>query len=169
MSTHLPARLRPLLGHDVAAAFGVVAGLYALARLVPVQPLVLPGYLLIVGYDAIEAVAPFLTDHYAVGFALYCYLLAVVAAGVGRRLRTRGASDGWRPGAAAALLVLGALSFVLAVGVYAPAVGGDAGGAAATEWAWTPVLIVTGTGVALCGLGAYLAGYRVRLVRVRDD
>lgn len=153
----------------MVAALVVVAGLYALARLVPVQPLVVPGYLLLASYDAVERAVPFLTPHYPVGFALYCYLLAVAAAGVGRRLRARGTPDGWRPGAAAALLVLGAVSLALAAGAYAPAVGSGPNATGATESPWTPFLIVSGAGAALCALGARVAGYRVRLVRVRDD
>ncbi len=163
----LPAHLRPFLGRDVAVASGVVAGLYALAVVVPFQPLVVPGYLLLVGYDAIEGALPVLSGFYAVGFPLYCYLLAVLAAAVARRLRAAGAPNAWRPGAAAALLVVGGLALTLAVGVYAPLGGAGGAGGSATESPWTPFLIVAGAGAALSGLGAYLAGYRVRLARVR--
>lgn len=72
-----------LLGRDVAVAYAVIIALY-LVRFVQVQVLQLPAYLLIVAYDVVEGMLPFLTPYYPVGFPSFLYLLALVGAGATR-------------------------------------------------------------------------------------
>lgn len=72
-----------LLGRDIAVAYAVIITLY-LVRGVRFQPLQIPAYLLIVAYDVIEVVLPFLTPYYPVGFPLFLYLLALIGTGAAR-------------------------------------------------------------------------------------
>ena len=69
-----------LLGQEVLGAFLLVVGLVAVATVVQMQFLQIPGYLLIVGSDLIQnPLLPGLTGWgYAVFFAVYLYGVAVV-------------------------------------------------------------------------------------------
>lgn len=139
---------RALLGRDVAVAYGVVVGLY-LVRHVRLQPLQIPAYLLIVSYDLVEASAPAIAPYHPVGFPIYLYLLAVVAAGASRSVRPAG------PGARSWAGVLGGVCLVvgaLALG-FAALVGGPLVAAHDNP---TPLAITGSTALVLFAAGWWL-------------
>lgn len=76
-----------LIGWDVAVTYAMIVTLYLL-KFVPFQPVQIPPYLLIVAYDLVEVVLPFLALYHPIAFPLFLYLLAVSSAGITRRLRT---------------------------------------------------------------------------------
>lgn len=139
---------RALLGRDVAVAFAVVVALY-LVRVVTVQPVQIPAYLLIVAYDVVEVALPVLTPYHPVGFPVFLYLVAVVAAGLSRRLRS-GDGTAWIRTAGGVALVVGALS--LAFGAL---VGGPLVAPADNP---TPLAITGATGLVLLVGGWWLLG-----------
>ncbi|MDS0299396.1 hypothetical protein NDI76_11650 [Halogeometricum sp. S1BR25-6] len=123
---------------DVAVCVAVVVALYALMR-VPFQPLQIPGYLLVVGFDWLEFALGSTGERYPFWFGAYLLGLGVVGGLVARLFRTltvRTERSGWRFGAAGACVVvgLGALAFTLFVSVHAGI---------------TSVLITGGTALAL--------------------
>lgn len=142
--------VRSLLGRDVAIAFAAIIVLYYV-RFVRIQPLQIPAYLLIVSYDLVEVALPFLSPFHPVGFPLFLYLLAVVAAGAARRLRTAdGDGSGWER-------VVGGVSLV--VGVLSLSFGGFVGGPIVSPTDNPTPLAITGTtGVVLVVLGWWLLG-----------
>jgi hypothetical protein len=103
---------------DVVVATAVVVGLYGLA-FVEFQPVQIPGYLLIVGFDTLEATFGSAGSNYDVLFYVYLVGLGVVGGVIGQLLRTLTDDEvpGWRLGVAGALAVTGllALSFALLV------------------------------------------------------
>lgn len=111
---------RALVGREVVLAYAAIVALY-LARFVGVRPLQIPAYLLIVAYDVLEVALPFLTPYHQVGFPLFLYLLAIVGAGIARRLQSDG-GDG--PGLTAAVggvcLVVGLLSLAFGATIGGP-------------------------------------------------
>ena len=113
---------KALLGRDVAVAYAVVVALY-LMKVVGFQPFQIPAYLMIVAYDVVEVALPVLTPYYLVGFPLFLYLLAIVATGAVRWLRS---SDGERPAwtqiAGGVCLVVGSLSLLFGAFVGGPLV-----------------------------------------------
>lgn len=135
--------------HDWVAAGVVVAGLYALLYAVPLPPFGVPGYLLIVAFDWLEAILPTFpsSSAYDAAFGGFLVALAAAAAVGGSAARSRGARDGWRVGAGSGLATVGAVGAVLAVGVFAANARGDYG----------PFLLVTGTSLALLAGGRVLA------------
>ncbi|ESP87592.1 hypothetical protein [Candidatus Halobonum tyrrellensis] len=135
---------RTLLRDWVAAA-AVLGGLYALAYGVQFQPLQVPGYLLLVGFDAVEFVLPEFgsSTAYDLGFACYLGVLAALAAVGASAARARGAT-GPLVGVGAGLAAVGTLALLLGAVVYLP-VGG------------TPLAIVAGTGLVLALAGAGVA------------
>ncbi|WP_277553843.1 hypothetical protein [Halobaculum limi] len=139
-----PFSPRTLLTDSLVAA-GVIAGFYALLYAVPLPPFGVPGYLLLVAFDALEVVLPTFTSAtmYDAAFAAFCGSLAVAAAVVASWTRTRGASGRWRPGAGAALAVVGVVGLSVALGVFLVNAGVDYG----------PFLLVTGTAVVLLTAG----------------
>lgn len=147
-----PSSPRTLLRDWVAAA-AVLAGLYALAYGVQVQPLQIPGYLLLVGFDALEVVLPAFGSSaaYDLAFAAYLGVLAAVAAVGASAARARGAR-GPLVGVGAGLAAVGTLALLLGAAVYLP-IGG------------TPLAIVVGTGLVLALAGA---GVAFGLGRVRS-
>lgn len=139
---------RALLGRDVAVAFAVVVALY-LVRVVTFRPVQIPAYLLIVAYDVVEVALPVLTPYHPVGFPVFLYLVAVVAAGLSRRLRA-GEGVAWIRTAGGVALVVGALS--LAFGAF---VGGPLVAPADNP---TPLAITGATGLVLLVGGWWLLG-----------
>ncbi|MDZ7701174.1 MAG: hypothetical protein U5J98_03430 [Halobacteriales archaeon] len=137
---------RTLLGRPVAVAYGVLVALY-LVRHARFQPLQIPAYLLIVAYDFVEVALPVLSPYHPVGFPVFLYALAVVAAAVARRLRPD-ASAGLGPAVGGAVLVVAALSFAFAVLVGGPLVS-------ATDNP-TPLAITATAGLVLAGVGVWL-------------
>lgn len=112
-------RARRAFARDFVGSVATVVALYALMR-VPFQPVQIPGYLLVVGFDALEATFGSTGRWYPLWFAAYLLGLGAVGAAVAHPLRTlavRTGSSGWRFGLAGACVVVGlaALAFALFV------------------------------------------------------
>lgn len=149
MGTRMTLR-RTLLSRDVAIAYAVIIALY-LVRGVRFQPLQIPAYLLIVAYDVVEVVLPFLTPYYPIGFPLFLYLLAIVGAGAARWLQSE---DKNRPTVIRTVggvcLVIGTISLLF--GAY---VGGTLIAPADNP---TPLVITAAMGSILLVTGWWLLG-----------
>lgn len=137
---------------------GVVLAFYvlllALAR-VPFQPLQVPGYLLALGFDAIQnRLAPGLGGGgFQVAFGAYLLALSAVGAAAAARLRRRFAPAGpVRYGVAGALVAVGVLALVVLLVVFVPFFTGS----------WTPLAIAAATGLAGLWLGWRLAATGTR-------
>lgn len=106
---------------DVVVAVAVVAVLYALAEGLQFQPLQIPGYLLIVGFDVLERTFGAAGQYYYIWFSLYLGAIGLVGAGVTQVLRRRGTDElpGWRLAAGSALAVVGVMAVVFGVAVLA--------------------------------------------------
>lgn len=131
---------------DVVVATAVVVGLYGLA-FVEFQPVQIPGYLLIVGFDTLEAAFGSAGSNFDVLFYAYLVGLGLVGGVLGHLLRTwTDDVPGWRLGVAGALVVAGllALSFALMVLVGSSQL--------------TPVLIAGVTGLVSFAMAGWLAG-----------
>lgn len=132
---------------DAVIGTAVIAGLYGLAY-VEFQPVQIPGYLLIVGFDMLEGVFGPVSIDFELVFGLYLVGLGLVGAGVVQGLRTVAPETvpGWRLGVAGALTVVGvlSLSFALAISFQ---ISYNA-----------PVLITGATGLILLALAGWLAG-----------
>lgn len=146
---------------DAAVATGVLAGLFLLSSVVRVQSVQVPGYLLVVGFDVLEAVFGPVRGFYAVVFALYVVALGVVAAGFAHGVRRFGARTNlpsWRLGLAAGLTVVAVIAAILLYVVYT--------GTAQSE----PVVLLSWTVVILLVLAALVAdvfGVTTRVGRPR--
>ncbi|MFB6361016.1 MAG: hypothetical protein ABEH59_06800 [Halobacteriales archaeon] len=117
-----PNYRRALVGREVAIAFAVLAVLYY-ARFVRFQPLQLPAYLLIVGYDFVELALPILDPYHRLAFPVFLYMLAILGAGAARGLHARN-KDGspWMRTLGGVSLVIGVLSLLFGVVVGGPLV-----------------------------------------------
>lgn len=137
-----------VLARDVLVSMAVVIGLYALAEGLQFQPLQVPGYLLVVGFDVIERTFGAAGPYYHLWFGLYLATIGLVAAGVAQVIRpwTGEGLPGWRLAASSALAVIGVLAFGLAATVLA-----GAGQLA-------PVLILAAAGAILLGFAAIVGG-----------
>ncbi|MFC7069750.1 hypothetical protein [Halobaculum lipolyticum] len=143
-----PFAPRTLLADGAVAAF-VVTSLYALLYAVPLPPFGVPGYLLVVAFDRIEALVPALVAPvgFDAGFAGFLAVLAVVAAVGASWARARGATAGRSVAAGAAVTVVGVVGVCLALGVFLRFAAGD----------YAPLLLVGATSVLLLFGGRYLA------------
>jgi hypothetical protein len=132
---------------DVVVATSVVIGLYGLA-FVEFQPVQLPGYFLIVGFDILEATVGSAGSNYEVLFYAYLIGLGVVGGGFGHLFRawTDDGVSGWRRGVAGALVVTGVLASLFALLVL---VGSSQ---------LTPVLIAGATGLVSLAMAGWLTG-----------
>ena len=139
---------RALLGRDVLVAFAALAVLY-LVRVVQVQALQIPAYLLIVTYDVIEATVPLLQPYYGVGFPLFLYLLAVLGAGVARAVRPATDNESWTRGVGGVFVLVGLLSLTFGALVGGPLV--------APRDNPTPLAITGAAGILLLVGGVWLA------------
>jgi glucan phosphoethanolaminetransferase (alkaline phosphatase superfamily) len=132
---------------DAVVATVVVVGLYGLA-FVEFQPIQVPGYLLIIGFDMFESVFGSAGSNYDVLFYVYLVGLGVLGGALSHVLRTWTDEDvpGWRLGVAGALVVTGllALSFALLVLVGSSQL--------------TPVLITGATGLCSIVIAGWLVG-----------
>lgn len=144
----MPSTTRTFL-RDVVVAALVLAGLYGLAWGVQFQPVQIPGYLLIVGFDAVEGLVGASGGNYAIRFSIYILGLGVVGATVSAVLRKQSREtglSGLRLGMAGAFAVVGVISLlfgsVILLGTSQR----------------TPVLVTGAAGVALLGLAGWLAG-----------
>lgn len=142
------AQATRVLARDVLVAVAVVVGLYALAEGFQFQPLQIPGYLLIVGFDVIERTFGAAGRYYHVWFALYLAAIGLVGAGVAQVVRRLSSEDlpGWRLAAASALAVVGVLAVVIGLAI----LGGTR--------QLAPVLITGGIGAVLLVLAAVVGG-----------
>lgn len=111
-----------LLGRDVAIAYTILVALYLL-NFIPVQPVQIPAYLLIVAYDLVEVALPFLTPYYPIAFPLFLYVLAVAGAGLTRKLRTTDSEQAaWLQTLGGVCLLIGILSLGFGAFVSGPLV-----------------------------------------------
>lgn len=140
---------RTFLGREVAIGFGIIAALY-LVRVIRFQPLQIPAYLLIVAYDVVEVAVPFLTPYHPVGFPVFLYLLAVLAAALARGAGTSEDRIHWRRSAGGVCLLVGTVSLVFGAFIGGPLV--------ALADNPTPLAITGATGVVLLGVGWWLLG-----------
>ncbi|WP_396613153.1 hypothetical protein ACH9L7_07805 [Haloferax sp. S1W] len=138
---------------DAVVATAVLAGLYGLAYGVQFQPLQIPGYLLIVGFDLLEVVFGPVRSNFDLVFAAYIVGLGLVSAIVAQLARLGGERTDlpqWRLGAAGAIAIVGVLSLLFAANILV------------STTQTTPVLITGTAGVVMLALAGWLAG----LVRV---
>jgi len=80
---------RTFVGRDVGVAFGILTALVVLMAITSVRVLQIPGYLLVIAYDAAQNLwLPGLNPAvYVVGFTLYVYVAALLIATLYRGLR----------------------------------------------------------------------------------
>ncbi len=132
---------------DVVVATVVVVGLYGLA-FVEFQPVQIPGYLLIVGFDTLEAASGSAGSNFDVLFYAYLVGLGVAGGVISQLLRSLTGDEvpGWRLGVAGALVVAGLLAFSFALLVL---VGSSQ---------LTPALIAGVTGLVSFAIAGWLAG-----------
>ena len=134
---------------DALIATVAVVALYLLGEIAQFQPLLIPWYLLVVGFDVLEAVFGSAGRNYNVLFGAYLVGLgvlgAVVAAGV-RRVTMDSSRSALRLGAAGALSLVGGISLLVAVAVL---VGTSQ---------LAPILITGVTGLVMLGVAGWLAG-----------
>lgn len=111
-----------LLGRDVAIAYALIVALYLL-KFIRFQPVQIPPYLLIVAYDLVEVMLPFLTPYHPIGFPVFLYLLAIVGASITRRFRApSGGQIAWLQTLGGVCLVVGVLSLGFGAFVGGPVV-----------------------------------------------
>lgn len=138
-----------IFARDAAVSTSVLVGLYGLAEGVQFQPVQIPGYLLIVGFDVLEGLFGSAGPSYYPLFALYILGLGVSGAALSTVLRTRSRQVDlsiWRAGMAGALAVIGLISLLY-------------GGAILVGTSQlTPVLVTAVVGVVLLMLAGWLAG-----------
>lgn len=148
MVQSIPATSRTFV-RDVVVATLVLVALYGLARGVQFQPVQIPGYLIIVGFDAVEGLFGSAGNSYPVLFSVYILGLGLTAATISTVLRERSRDTdlpGWRSGMAGALAVVGTLSIVFGVVMFLGTTQSS------------PVLVAGIAGVVLLGLAGWLAG-----------
>lgn len=134
---------------DAIVAALTIVGVYGLGQGVQFQPVQIPGYLLVVGFDVLEAAFGSAGRNYDVLFVAYLLGVGVVGAAIAYVLRKQvGETDvpGWRFGAAGALVVVGALSLSFALNVLL-----------GSGWV-TPVLVTGATALVLLGVAGWLVG-----------
>jgi hypothetical protein len=139
-----------LFGRDVVIAYAIIVALYLL-KFIPFQPGQIPPYLLIVAYDLVEVVLPFLTPYYPIGFPLFLYVLALGGAYITRTLRvTDKDQSAWLQTLGGVFLVIGILSLGFGAFVGGPLVSSTDNP--------TPLAITGVTGVILLGTAWWLLG-----------
>lgn len=132
---------------DTVIGTGVLVGLYGLAAGVPFQPLQIPGYLLIVGFDLLEVVFGSAGNNYDLLFAVYLLGLGLVGAIVAHVLSGLAEdTPRWRVGVAGAVSVVGALSLLFALSVLL-----------GTSQI-TPVLVTAAAGLVMFAVAGWLVG-----------
>lgn len=131
----------------VASTAGIAA-LYGLFEFVRIRPLVIPGYLLIVGFDFLEVTFGSAGSFYHVLFALYIVSLGFVGGLFAHAVRAAATAveiPAWRLGLAAGFAIVAVIAFLFAVMIYS--------GTSQTE----PVRITGATGVVLLVLALLIA------------
>lgn len=142
-------RRNRLLVRDAGVALAFYVLLLALAR-VPLQPLQVPGYLLMLGFDAVQnRLAPGLGGGgFQVAFGAYLLALSAVGGTAAARFRRQfGPAGPVRYGVAGALVAVGLLALAVLLVVFVPFFTGS----------WTPLAIAAVTGLAGLWIGWRLA------------
>jgi hypothetical protein len=143
-------RRNALFGRDVVIAYALIVALYLL-KFISFQPGQIPPYLLIVAYDLVEVVLPFLTPYYPLGFPLFLYVLALGGAYITRALRvTDDDRSAWLQTLGGVCLVIGILSLGFGAFVGGPLVSSTDNP--------TPLATTGVTGVILLGVAWWLLG-----------
>lgn len=140
--------IRSAFGRGSIASTLGIAGMYALSEFVAVRPFVLPGYLLIVGFDFLEATFGSAGSFYPEFFALYIVTLGFVGGLFAHAVRAAATAVdilAWRLGLAAAFTIVAVIAFLFAAMIYS--------GTSQTE----PVRITSATGVVLLVLALLIA------------
>lgn len=136
---------------DGGVALSLFLLLLAIGATVPFAVLQLPGYLVLIGFDALQnGLVPGLgSGGYVVGFVAYLVVLGLVAVWFARLFRrSYGPADRpWRYGVAGGLLTLGLLAFAELILVLLPNSGGNL----------TPLLAVLGASLFGIIAGLWLA------------
>lgn len=136
---------------DAVVATAALFGLFALMHS-GVPGLVIPGYLLVVGFDRIEVLVGSAGANYQLLFYTYLAGLGLLAAGAAQGFRSADTdAPAWRLGLASALGLIGAMSLLFALAVL-PTVDG------LTHEALAPVLITGSVALACFALAAWLVG-----------
>lgn len=150
MATRRAVR-RAFFGRGVAVAYAVVVALYLL-KWTRFQPVQIPAYLMTVAYDLVEGALPMLTPFHPVGFPLFLYLLAIVAAGAARWLQdgAGGEADPMQT-AGGVCLVVGSLSLLFGAFVGGPLISPTDNP--------TPLAITGATGIIFLASGWWLLGH----------
>jgi hypothetical protein len=134
---------------DAIVSTLVLVGLYGLAQGIQFQPLQIPGYLLIVGFDALEGLFGSVGSAYPLLFAVYILGLGVSGAAIATVLRVQSRETNlsrWRVGMAGALGVVGMISILYGIVILI------------NTSQLVPVLITGIVGVILLALAGWLAG-----------
>lgn len=140
---------RAVFARDAAVATAILGGLFLLGYGVQFQPLQIPTYLLVVGFDVLEVVFGSAGANYDLLFGAYLVGLGVLAAGVAHVLRTTlRATDRpqWRLAVSGAMAILGSISLLFAANVLV------------STTRRTPVFVTGVAGLALLALAAWSAG-----------
>jgi MFS family permease len=143
---------RRVFVRDVGVALGLYVLLLAAMR-VQFQPLQVPGYLLVLGFDAIQnPLAPGLhSPLFEAALGLYLAGLAAVAAALAGRLRRRfGPAGRLRYGLAGAVISVGLYALAVLFAVFVPNYRGNV----------SPLLIAAAVGLAGLWAGMRLASWR---------
>ncbi|WP_411962931.1 hypothetical protein [Haloferax sp. YSMS24] len=144
---------RVTFARDAVVATAVLAGLYLLGYGIQFQPLQIPTYLLIVGFDLIEVTVGSAGANYDVLFAAYIVGLGVLSAAVAHAVRATSCKTDlpqWRLGAAGALAIVGTISLLFGIRILL------------VSTQRTPVLVTGAAGIALLALAGWLSGlYRI--------
>lgn len=134
---------------DAVVATATLVGLYLLGYGIQFQPLQIPTYLLIVGFDLIEVTFGSAGANYDLLFAAYIVGLGVVGAAVAHVLRLWARKTDlpqWRLGAAGALAIVGTISLLFGLRVLF------------VSTQRTPVLVTGAAGIVLLALAGWLSG-----------
>lgn len=136
------------VARDIVIATGTIVALYGLAVGVQFQPIQIPGFLLILGFDALEGLFGSAGNYYDVLFAVYIFGLGVGSGVVAHILRRKSAEDtlDWRSGVAGAFAVVGAFALLFAVSVF---VRGSA---------VAPALVSAVAGIVMLAISGWLLG-----------
>ncbi|WP_416839212.1 hypothetical protein [Haloferax sp. DFSO52] len=140
---------RVTFARDAVVATAVLGGLFLLGYGIQFQPLQIPTYLLIVGFDFLEGVFGSAGANFDLLFGAYLVGLGVLGAAVAYVVRAASRVTDlpqWRLGAAGALAIVGTISLLFAVNILV------------STTQTTPVLVTGAAGVVLLALAGWLAG-----------
>lgn len=139
---------RSLYVRDAVASTVGIGGCYGMFEFVPIRPLVVPGYLLVVGFDLLESVFGSTGSFYALLFGLYILGLGLVGGLLAHGVRTVAETTAvppWRLGLAGGFSVVASLAFLFAAFVYRNTTQSE------------PVMIAGLVGIVLVGLTVLLS------------